>query len=48
MPPKRCGTETLVWFAEGWTVSARAPAIFVTSGRIGCRYFERPHETAAV
>ena len=37
---------TLVAFA--WSVSARARAMVVTSGRIGCRYFERPHETEAV
>jgi hypothetical protein len=46
MPPKRCGIETLI--ALAWSVSARARLIVVTSGRIGCRYFERPHETRAV
>ena len=39
--------ETPVSFADGWSVSARARAMVVTSGRIGCRYFERPHETEA-
>ena len=33
---------------DGWSVSARARLMVVTSGRIGCRYFERPHETEAV
>jgi hypothetical protein len=37
-----------VSFADGWSVSARARAMLVTSGRMGCRYFERPHETKAV
>ena len=46
MPPKRCGMETLAAFA--WSVSARARLMLVTSGRIGCKYFERPHETKAV
>jgi hypothetical protein len=39
--------KTLVSFADGWSVSGRARLMLVTSGRIGCRYFEWPHETKA-
>ena len=39
--------EKLLSTADGWIVNAGTFAIFVTSGRIGWTYFERPHEIEA-
>jgi hypothetical protein len=48
IPPKRCATERLVGFADGWTVIAGTRDMLATRGRIGWRYFERPHAIKAV
>src|SRR5689334_3042369 len=48
IPGARCGSGIVVGSVAGWIANAGAFARLVTAGRIGCRYRERPQETAAV